>query len=66
MIPRAAIELGPADDYGDLLRNVPGLNVAQTSVRDINLTGRGSTSTLANTQLVLLDGRSIYSTSSAS
>jgi iron complex outermembrane receptor protein len=54
------IDLAPADDYGDLLRNVPGLNVAQTSVRDINLTGRGSTSTLANTQLVLLDGRSIY------
>ena len=42
------------------LRNVPGFNVAQTSVRDINLTGRGATSTLANTQLVLLDGRSIY------
>ena len=50
----------PADDYGDLLRNVPGLNVAQTSVRDINMTGRGSTSTLANSQLTLLDGRSIY------
>jgi iron complex outermembrane receptor protein len=54
------IEQAAADDYGDLLRNVPGLNVAQTSVRDINLTGRGSTSTLANTQLVLLDGRSVY------
>ncbi len=54
------IDQAPADDYGDLLRNVPGLNVAQTSVRDINLTGRGSTSTLANTQLVMLDGRSIY------
>jgi iron complex outermembrane receptor protein len=54
------IARAPADDYGDLLRNVPGLNVAQTSVRDINLTGRGSTSTLANTQLVMLDGRSIY------
>jgi iron complex outermembrane receptor protein len=54
------IELAAADDYGDLLRNVPGLNVAQTSVRDINMTGRGSTSTLANSQLVLLDGRSLY------
>src|SRR5688572_4730175 len=46
VIPGADIALAPADDYGDLLRNVPGLNVAQTSVRDINLTGRGSTSTL--------------------
>jgi outer membrane receptor protein involved in Fe transport len=60
VISSAEIALAPADDYGDLLRNVPGLNVAQTSVRDINLTGRGATSTLANTQLVLLDGRSIY------
>jgi iron complex outermembrane receptor protein len=49
-----------ADDYGDLLRNVPGLNVSQTSVRDINMTGRGATSTLANSELVLVDGRSIY------
>jgi len=54
------IAQAPADDYGDLLRNVPGLNVAQTSVRDINLTGRGSTGTLANSELVMLDGRSIY------
>ena len=57
VIGGAEIERLPADDYGDLLRNVPGLNVAQTSVRDINMTGRGSTSTLANTQLVMLDGR---------
>ncbi len=33
------IESIPADDYGDLLRNVPGLNVSQTSARDINMTG---------------------------
>ncbi len=50
----------PADDYGDLLRNIPGMNVTQTSARDIQMTGRGSTNTLATTQLVLLDGRSIY------
>lgn len=50
----------PADDMGDLLRNVPGLNIAQVSARDINVTGRGSTNTLANTQIALLDGRSTY------
>src|SRR5207247_523153 len=50
----------PAQNYGDLLRNVPGLNVIQTSARDINMTSRQSTSTLVNSQLVLLDGRSIY------
>jgi outer membrane receptor protein involved in Fe transport len=60
VISSEEIDQAPADDYGDLLRNVPGLNVAQTSVRDINLTGRGSTSTLANTELVMLDGRSLY------
>jgi iron complex outermembrane receptor protein len=50
----------PADDFGDLLRNVPGLNVSQTSAREINVTARGSTNTLATSQLVLVDGRSIY------
>ena len=54
------IESIPADDYGDLLRNVPGVNVTQTSARDINMTTRGSTNTLSTSQLVLLDGRSIY------
>jgi outer membrane receptor protein involved in Fe transport len=54
------IEQIPADDVGDLLRNVPGVNVTQTSARDINMTSRGSTNTLSTSQLVLLDGRSIY------
>ena len=50
----------PAQNYGDLLRTVPGLNVIQTSARDFNVTARQATSTLTDTQLVLLDGRSIY------
>ena len=54
------IESIPADDYGDLLRNIPGLNVSQTSARDVNMTSRGSTNTLSTSQLVLLDGRSLY------
>lgn len=49
-----------AQNYGDLLRSVPGLNVVQMSARDVNLTSRQSTSTLSNSQLVLLDGRSVY------
>lgn len=60
VITAAEIETAAADDFGDLMRNVPGLNVAQTNVRDINMTARGATSTLSNSQLVLLDGRSIY------
>lgn len=54
------IESIPADNYGALLRNVPGLNVSQTSARDINMTSRGSTNTLSTSQLVLVDGRSLY------
>lgn len=60
VISNEAIEESPAQNYGDLLRSVPGLNVIQTSARDINLTSRAATSTLATSQLALLDGRSIY------
>jgi iron complex outermembrane receptor protein len=54
------LETTPAQNYGDLLRSVPGVNAIQLSARDVNLTNRQGTSTLSNTQLVLLDGRSIY------
>jgi outer membrane receptor protein involved in Fe transport len=50
----------PAQNYGDLLRALPGVNVIQLSARDINVTSRHGTSTLSNSQLVLLDDRSIY------
>jgi len=50
----------PADDYGDVLRNVPGLNVTQISARDVQVTGRSATSSLSTSQLVLLDGRTLY------
>jgi iron complex outermembrane receptor protein len=50
----------PMDDFGDVLRNVPGVNVAQFSARDIQVTSRGATNSLAASQLVLVDGRSIY------
>ncbi len=46
--------------YADVFRAVPGLNVTQTSARDINFTSRGATSTLSTSQLALVDGRSIY------
>jgi iron complex outermembrane receptor protein len=54
------IEQIPADDIGDLLRNIPGMNVTQISARDINMKTRGATGSLETAQLVLLDGRSIY------
>jgi len=57
-----AEELGrtPAAGYGDILRNVPGLNVTQMNAREMQVTARAATSSLATSQLVLLDGRSLY------
>lgn len=60
VVPAELIESAPGQDYGDLLRTVPGVNVAQTSARDINIVSRGATSTLSTSQLALLDGRTIY------
>jgi outer membrane receptor protein involved in Fe transport len=54
------IENAPSQNFAELLRSVPGLNVSQVSARDINVTSRGATSTLATGQLALIDGRSIY------
>ena len=34
--------------------------MTQVSARDVNLTTRGATSTLATSQLALVDGRSVY------
>ncbi|MGE0042323.1 MAG: TonB-dependent receptor plug domain-containing protein [Vicinamibacterales bacterium] len=55
-----AIASTPATNYAELLRSVPGMNISQTSARDFNITMRGATSTLATSQLALLDGRSLY------
>ena len=60
VITAAKIQHSPAANIGDLLRSVPGVNVTQVSARDINITARGATSTLATSQLALVDGRSIY------
>ncbi|MCI0416968.1 TonB-dependent receptor [bacterium] len=60
VVTSETIESTPAQNYADLLRSVPGLNVVQTSARDINMTSRQASSTLATSQLALLDGRSIY------
>jgi outer membrane receptor protein involved in Fe transport len=60
VITSDSIEANPAQNFGDLLRAVPGVNVIQTSARDVNITSRAATNTLASSQLTLLDGRSIY------
>lgn len=60
VITSAQLASSPAQNYADLLRGVPGVNAIQLSARDVNITNRQATSTLSNSQLVLLDGRSIY------
>ncbi len=60
LINSTTLQNSPGSTFGDLLRSVPGLNVTQTSARDVNFTTRGATSTLATSQLALVDGRSVY------
>lgn len=60
VINSSTIQNSPATNIGDLLRSVPGVNVTQVSARDVNVNARGATSTLATSQLALVDGRSIY------
>lgn len=60
VISSDTIESAPSTQFGDLLRAVPGLNVVQTSARDVNITSRQASSTLSTSQLVLVDGRSVY------
>jgi outer membrane receptor protein involved in Fe transport len=40
VLPGATLQTSPAQNYGEVLRSVPGLNVIQMSARDINLTSR--------------------------
>ncbi len=60
LISNQTIVNNGSTSYADLFRAVPGVNVTQTSARDINFTSRGATNTLSTSQLALVDGRSIY------
>jgi iron complex outermembrane receptor protein len=57
--PRA-LSVAPSNNYADILRSVPGVNITQISARDINIVSRGASSSLATSQLAVVDGRSIY------
>lgn len=54
------LESAGSQNFAELLRTVPGVNITQVSARDINITSRAATGTLATGQLALLDGRSLY------
>lgn len=55
------IRRSPARTIPDLLRTVPGLNVAQLDASKWSVTSRGFGGRYSNKLLVLIDGRSIYS-----
>ncbi|MDE2882968.1 MAG: TonB-dependent receptor plug domain-containing protein, partial [Acidobacteriota bacterium] len=60
VISTEVIETTPANNFGDLLRQAPGVNVTQLSNTNYSVTSRGSSGALATAQLVLVDGRSVY------
>jgi iron complex outermembrane receptor protein len=60
VIGPVAIETRTSQNFAELMRSVPGVNITQVSARDINVTSRSATGTLATGTLALLDGRSLY------
>ena len=60
VITSAQIEMAPSQNFAELMRTIPGVNITQVSARDINITSRGATGTLSTGTLALLDGRSLY------
>ena len=60
VIDSELISTQASSNFGDLIRQAPGVNVTQLSNRDYNVTSRASAGTLATSQLVLVDGRSVY------
>jgi outer membrane receptor protein involved in Fe transport len=60
VITSQSIETAPSANFAELLRSIPGVNITQVSARDVNVTSRAATGTLATGQLAMLDGRTLY------
>jgi iron complex outermembrane receptor protein len=60
VIGERALTVAPSDNYADLLRGVPGVNITRISARDVNVSSRSATGSLATQQLAVVDGRSLY------
>ncbi len=60
VLTREDIQRSPADSLPGLLREVPGLNVARIDANTWAVSIRGFNGRYANKLLVLIDGRSIY------
>lgn len=60
VIDSETIETSAARNVADLLRSVPGVNVIQSSARDVNVATRHSSGLLNSSQLVMVDGRPLF------
>lgn len=60
VLTRQDIQRWGATNIPDLLRMVPGLDVAQVNANTWAITARGFNGRFSNELLVLLDGRSVY------
>jgi outer membrane receptor protein involved in Fe transport len=60
VIPELTIQHAPTQNIADLMRGVPGMNVAQASASHYGVNGRAASSTIVNAQLALIDGRTLY------
>jgi iron complex outermembrane receptor protein len=54
------IEQMPVENFGQMLRRVPGVNTAQVSAGDISINTRRATGILPSGQLAIVDNRTIY------
>src|SRR5688572_32225860 len=46
VVTSQVIETAPSQNFAELLRTIPGVNITQVSARDINVTSRSATGTL--------------------
>jgi outer membrane receptor protein involved in Fe transport len=60
VISEQAIQALPTQNIGDLLREVPGVNVIQMSASSFSINTRGASGAEPPAQLALIDGRAIY------
>ncbi len=60
VISEEEIRASGATSITELLRRVPGIDVAEMNPSDVNISIRGFNRRLANKVLVLVDGRSVY------
>jgi outer membrane receptor protein involved in Fe transport len=60
VISEQAIQALPTQNIGDLLREVPGVNVNQMSASHFGINTRAASAAYPPAQLALIDGRTIY------